>query len=74
MKGPLPLQLGNLQATILQEPYLHLLASGQRRCGLKDANIHMPYEKPRGWQEERTGAGTSLRCRPLAWPLCCWQR
>lgn len=48
MKGPLPLQLGNLQATVLQELYLQLLASSRRRCGPKDANIHMPYEKPRG--------------------------
>ena len=74
MKGPLPLQLGNLQATVLQELYLQLLASSRCRCGPKDANIHVPYEKPRGVAEEGTGAGTSLPCRPLAWPPCCWQR
>lgn len=45
--------VGTYKISCLKEQHLHLLASSQCRCGPKDANIHVPCEKPWGRGRKR---------------------
>ena len=57
---------GTYTLSYLKEQHLHLLASSRCRCGPKDANTHVPCEKPWGRgrkrkQMEEPVSGADLR-------------